>query len=89
VNRPYVGDSRPVPTPLLRGIVARASSAARRRSRAIVMHAAWYVGPEIAATQGRLGRSDGCFAVGHADIGQVLARLGRGRLLYAGRSRAA
>ncbi|MDB5689462.1 MAG: hypothetical protein JWL91_1338 [Sphingomonas bacterium] len=57
--------------------------------RAIVIHAAWYVGPEIVARQGRLGRSDGCFAVSQADIGQVLARLGRGRLLYAGRSRAA
>jgi hypothetical protein len=54
--------------------------------RAIVIHAAWYVGPEIVAKQGRLGRSDGCFAVSEANIGQVLARLGRGRLLYAGRS---
>ena len=57
--------------------------------RAIVIHAAWYVGPDIVAKQGRLGRSDGCFVVSQADIGQVLARLGRGRLLYAGRSRAA
>jgi hypothetical protein len=57
--------------------------------RAIVIHAAWYVGPEIVARQGRLGRSDGCFAVSQADIGQVLARFGRGRLLYAGRSRSA
>jgi hypothetical protein len=55
--------------------------------RAIVIHAAWYVGPDILAKQGRLGRSDGCFAVSQADIGAVLARLGRGRLLYAGRSR--
>ena len=53
--------------------------------RAIVIHAAWYVGPDIAARQGRLGRSDGCFVFSPADIGQVLARLGKGRLIYAGR----
>ncbi|TVV77253.1 murein L,D-transpeptidase catalytic domain family protein [Sphingomonas solaris] len=53
-------------------------------ARAIVIHSAWYVGPEIVARQGVLGRSDGCFAVSTADIGPLLARLGRGRLLYAG-----
>lgn len=53
--------------------------------RAIVIHAAWYVGPEIVARQGRLGRSDGCFVFSEADIGLVLDRLGRGRLLYAGK----
>lgn len=52
--------------------------------RAIVIHSAWYVGPEILARQGVLGRSDGCFAVSPADIGMLLSRLGRGRLLYAG-----
>jgi hypothetical protein len=57
--------------------------------RAIVIHAAWYAAADMIPKQGRLGRSDGCFAVGEADIGQVLARLGRGRLLYAGRSREA
>lgn len=56
----------------------------RAEPRAIVIHAAWYVGPEIIAKQGVLGRSDGCFAVSPADIGPLLARLGRGRLLYAG-----
>jgi len=53
--------------------------------RAIVIHSAWYAAPGVAARQGRLGRSDGCFAVGEQDIAMVLARLGRGRLLYAGR----
>jgi len=53
--------------------------------RAIVIHSAWYVGDEIVASQGRLGRSDGCFVFSPADIGLVLARLGRGRLLYAGK----
>ncbi len=53
-------------------------------ARAIVIHSAWYVGPEIVAKQGELGRSDGCFAVSAGDIGPLLGRLGRGRLLYAG-----
>jgi hypothetical protein len=53
--------------------------------RAIVIHAAWYVGPEIVARQGVLGRSDGCFVFSPADIGQVLTRLGQGRLIYAGK----
>ncbi len=52
--------------------------------RAVVIHSAWYVGPDIVAKQAVLGRSDGCFAVSPADIGPLLARLGRGRLLYAG-----
>jgi hypothetical protein len=59
---------------------------AHAEARAIVIHAAWYVGPEILARQGVLGRSDGCFAVSEQDIGFVLARLGQGRLLYAGRA---
>ena len=54
--------------------------------RAIVIHSAWYADPDVAARQGKLGRSDGCFAFGEQDIGLVLARLGRGRLLYAGKS---
>lgn len=57
-------------------------------ARAIVIHAAWYVGPDVAARQGRLGRSDGCLVFSQADIGQVLARLGKGRLIYAGRDEA-
>ncbi len=54
--------------------------------RAIVIHSAWYANPDMIAKQGKLGRSDGCFAFGDQDIALVLARLGRGRLLYAGRS---
>jgi hypothetical protein len=53
--------------------------------RAIVIHGAWYAGPEVVKRQGVLGRSDGCFVFSPTDIGTVLARLGRGRLLYAGR----
>jgi hypothetical protein len=53
--------------------------------RAIVIHAAWYVGPDVVARQGKLGRSDGCFVFSPQDIGMVLARLGQGRLIYAGK----
>jgi hypothetical protein len=58
---------------------------AEAEARAIVIHSAWYADAAILATQGRLGRSDGCFAVSPQDIGLLLSRLGRGRLLYAGR----
>ncbi len=54
-------------------------------SRAIVVHAAWYVSPEIAALTGMLGRSEGCFAVSSASLDHVLDRLGSGRLLFAAR----
>lgn len=50
--------------------------------RRIVIHAARYVSPEIARS-GKLGRSEGCFAVAQADIAQVLERLGPGRMIYA------
>lgn len=52
-------------------------------SRAIVVHAASYVTPEIALRTGMLGRSQGCFAVSNANIHQVIDRLGPGRMLYA------
>jgi hypothetical protein len=53
-------------------------------SRKIVVHAAWYVGPEMIQTHGMLGRSEGCFAVNAFDLPTVLGRLGPGRLLVAG-----
>jgi len=52
-------------------------------SRAIVIHAAEYVSPTFAAAQGRVGRSQGCFAVARSEISDVLELLGPGRLLYA------
>ncbi len=58
----------------------------RAEARAIVIHAAWYADPALIASQGKLGRSDGCFAFGEQDIALVLARLGPGRLIYAGRA---
>ena len=51
--------------------------------RAIVVHAAWYAEPDIAREQGKLGRSEGCFAFGAASHAEMLGRLGPGRLLYA------
>ena len=53
--------------------------------RAIVIHSAWYVAPDVVAKQGMCGRSQGCFAVSPANLDFVLARLGAGRLLYADR----
>jgi hypothetical protein len=53
--------------------------------RAIVIHGAWYVSPDMVARYGKLGRSEGCFAFSDADLATVLARLGPGRLLYAGK----
>lgn len=55
-------------------------------SRAIVVHAAAYVGPQIVAQTGKLGRSLGCFAVSDASLADVLGRLGTGRLLYAAKA---
>jgi hypothetical protein len=59
---------------------------AHAEERAIVIHSAWYADASVLAQQGKLGRSDGCFAVSPADIATVLAMLGEGRLLYAGRT---
>jgi hypothetical protein len=53
-------------------------------SRAIVVHAAWYVAPEIIQARGMLGRSEGCFAVSDSDLPTMLERLGPGHLLVAG-----
>jgi hypothetical protein len=51
--------------------------------RAIVIHGADYVGENHIATWGKVGRSEGCFAVAPHMLPQVLALLGPGRLLYA------
>lgn len=53
--------------------------------RAIVVHQAAYVGPQIVKACGVLGRSEGCFAVSPADLPLVLQQLGPGRLLVAGK----
>jgi hypothetical protein len=53
--------------------------------RAIVMHPAKYVDPAMAATWGKIGRSEGCFAMAPADFNEALWHLSGGRLLYADR----
>ena len=52
-------------------------------ARAIVVHGAWYSNPDMIRTHGRLGRSQGCFAVGERELAEVFERLGRGRMIYA------
>jgi len=54
-------------------------------ARAIVVHSAWYAEPNVLSGTGRLGRSEGCFALSHNSLAEVLARLGPGRFLYADR----
>lgn len=51
--------------------------------RAIVVHAAWYAEPAVAEQRGKLGRSEGCFALSETNLQYVLYQLGPGRLLYA------
>ncbi|PSJ42879.1 hypothetical protein C7I55_00190 [Sphingomonas deserti] len=51
--------------------------------RAIVVHSAWYAEPEVIREHGKLGRSEGCFALSHASLQEVLRRLGPGHFLYA------
>lgn len=55
-------------------------------TRAIVIHPAWYAEPAIVQTQGRLGRSEGCFALSASSQRETLARLGPGHFLYAARA---
>lgn len=51
--------------------------------RAIVIHGASYVDAGMAQSQGRVGRSLGCFSVERNEIDQVIDLLGPGRLLFA------
>ncbi len=52
--------------------------------RAIVMHKAQYARPEHVERWGRLGRSNGCFAMGPEQFDRALIDLSGGRLLVAG-----
>lgn len=54
-------------------------------SRAIVMHPAAYAAPEHVARFGKLGRSEGCFAMAPGEFNLALTHLSGGRLLYADR----
>jgi len=53
--------------------------------RAIVMHPAWYADPAMIARQGKLGRSEGCFAMSPDQFNEALWHLSGGRLLFADR----
>jgi hypothetical protein len=51
--------------------------------RAIVVHSAWYAEPRVVEEYGKLGRSEGCFALPGISHAEAMTRLGSGRLLYA------
>jgi hypothetical protein len=51
--------------------------------RAIVVHEAWYSDPAMIAKWGKLGRSEGCFAVAPGMNKDMNYHLGGGRLLFA------
>ena len=54
-------------------------------NRAIVMHGAAYVDAAMIEKFGKIGRSQGCFAMAPADFNEALWHLSGGRLLYADR----
>jgi hypothetical protein len=49
------------------------------------MHPAWYAAPDMLTKWGKLGRSEGCFAMAPEQFDQALIHLAGGRLLYADR----
>jgi hypothetical protein len=55
----------------------------RARERAIVMHGAPYVSPDVVRAQGRLGRSWGCPALGEDVARDVIDRVKGGSLVFA------
>ncbi|HEX8534326.1 MAG TPA: murein L,D-transpeptidase catalytic domain family protein [Allosphingosinicella sp.] len=67
----------------LKGVSETNSNA---QSRGIVVHSAPYAEPEVIDRMGKLGRSEGCFALSELSLFLVLRQLGPGRLLYSGRS---
>jgi hypothetical protein len=54
--------------------------------RAIVVHSAWYSNADMIAKHGKLGRSQGCFAVGEYELAKVFERLGPGRMIYSAKA---
>ena len=50
--------------------------------RAIVIHSAWYANAGMITAHGKLGRSQGCFAVGESELSRLFDRLGQGRMIY-------
>jgi len=57
--------------------------------RAIVVHGAWYAEADMIGAHGKLGRSQGCFAVGDSQLAHVFEHLGTGRMIYAARGASA
>lgn len=66
-----------------RRLIGLESANSAALERGIVIHAASYVDADMAQNQGRIGRSQGCFAFSSNDIGVILDKLGEGRLLLA------
>ena len=52
-------------------------------ARAIVIHNAWYAEPEMIPLHGKLGRSEGCFAMSRESQYEVMRKLAGGRMIYA------
>ena len=51
--------------------------------RAIVIHNAWYAEDDMIPIHGKLGRSEGCFAMSRKSQYDVMSRLAGGRMIYA------
>jgi hypothetical protein len=51
--------------------------------RAIVIHNAWYAEDDMIPIHGKLGRSEGCFAMSRDHQYAVMRRLAGGRMIYA------
>jgi hypothetical protein len=51
--------------------------------RAIVIHNAWYAEPNMIPIHGKLGRSEGCFAMSRKSQYEVMRKLAGGRMIYA------
>jgi len=56
--------------------------------RAIVVHSAWYAETPVIDTYGKLGRSEGCFALSEENLYYLLHYLGPGRMIYADKMQA-
>jgi hypothetical protein len=51
--------------------------------RAIVIHNAWYAEDNMIPLHGKLGRSEGCFAMSRENQYKVMRKLAGGRMIYA------
>src|SRR3982751_3108053 len=51
--------------------------------RAIVIHNAWYAEDDMIPIHGKLGRSEGCFAMSRQSQYDVMRKLAGGRMIYA------